>query len=213
LPTDRRSPRRRAFSPRVLLPALGALTAAAALWAGAADAASATNVAITAKPAAVTRATTAAFAWKRKGKITSTSCKLDRNRWRACRSSVSYGRVKAGVHTFTVRVRGTRTVTRTATWRVDVTAPTTPSVSGGSDAWFASPRTITATGSTDAGGAGLAGYQYRVSADGGTTWSAPAAHNPVTVAAAGVRLVQLRAVDKAGNVSAWAPSAPARRAP
>ncbi len=204
--TDDRSPRRRAFSPRALLPALAALTAAAAIQSGVADAATATNVAITAKPAAVTRATAAAFAWKRTGKITSTRCKLDRNRWRACRTSISYRSVKPGVHTFTVQVRGTRTVTRTATWRVDVTAPTAPSVSGGSDAWFAAGvRTIAATGSTDAGGAGMAGYQYHVSTDGGTTWSAPAVQNPVMVSAPGIRLVQFRAVDKAGNVSAWAP--------
>ena len=207
MPTDGRSPRRRA-SLRVLLPALAALAAAAALQSDVAGAATATNVAITAKPAAVTRATTAAFAWKRTGKITSTRCRLDRNRWRACRTSISYRSVKPGVHTFTVQVRGTRTVTRTATWRVDVTVPTAPSVSGGSDAWFAGVRTIAATGSTDAGGAGMAGYQFHVSTDGGTTWSAPAVQNPVMVSAPGVRLVQFRAVDKAGNVSAWAPVSP-----
>ena len=207
--TDDRSPRRRAFSRRVLLPALAALTAAAAIQSGIADAATATNVAITAKPAAVTRATAAAFAWKRTGKITSTRCKLDRNRWRACRTSITYRTVKPGLHTFTVQVRGTRTVTRTATWRVDVTAPTAPSVSGGSDTWFAAGvRTIAATGSTDAGGAGMAGYQFHVSTDGGTTWSAPTVRNPVMVSAPGVRLVQFRAVDKAGNVSAWAPVSP-----
>ncbi|MFI5048560.1 MAG: beta strand repeat-containing protein [Gaiellales bacterium] len=193
---------------RVLLPALAALAAAAALQSDVAGAATATNVAITAKPAAVTRATTAAFAWKRTGKITSTRCRLGRNRWRACRTSISYRSLKPGVHTFTVQVRGTRTVTRTATWRVDVTVPTAPSVSGGSDAWFAGVRTIAATGSTDAGGAGMAGYQFHVSTDGGTTWSAPAVQNPVMVSAPGVRLVQFRAVDKAGNVSAWAPVSP-----
>ena len=88
--TDDRSPRRRAFSLRVLLPALAALTAAAALQSGVADAATATNVTITAKPAAVTRATTAAFAWKRTGRITSTQCKLDRNRWHACGTSIGF---------------------------------------------------------------------------------------------------------------------------
>ena len=143
------------------------------------------------------------------GEVTRTRCKLDRNRWRACRTSISYRTVKPGLHTFTVQVRGTRTVTRTATWRVDVTAPTAPSVSGGSDTWFAAGvRTIAATGSTDAGGAGMAGYQFHVSTDGGTTWSAPAVQNPVMVSAPGVRLVQFRAVDKAGNVSAWTPVSP-----
>ena len=54
----------------------------------------------------------------------------------------------------------------------------------------------------------MAGYQFHVSTDGGTTWSAPAVQNPVMVSAPGVRLVQFRAVDKAGNVSAWTPVSP-----
>ena len=202
--TDDRSPRRRAFM-RVLLPALAV---AAVLQSAVADAATRTNVAITVKPAAVTRSTTATFAWKRAGRITSTQCKLDRNRWRACRSSIAYRSVKPGAHVFSVRVRGSRTVTRTASWRVDVTAPTAPSVSGGSDAWFAGVQTIIATGSTDAGGAGMAGYQYRMSTDDGVTWSAPAVQNPVLVSAQGIHLVQFRAVDKAGNTSDWAPVSP-----
>ena len=91
---------------------------------------------------------------------------------------------------------------------LDRTAPTTPtSVSGGSLSWQKSAGvTLSASGSTDSGGSGLAGYQYRTSTDGGSTWSAPAG-GAATVTADGTTLVQMRAVDTAGNVSAsWAPA-------
>ena len=44
-----------------------------------------------------------------------------------------------------------------------------PSVTGGSLTWTHA-ATVTVTGSTDAGGTGVTGYQYRISTDGGTTW-------------------------------------------
>ncbi len=67
--------------------------------------------------------------------------------------------------------------------------------------------TITASGATDSGGSGLAGYQYRTSTDGGSTWSAASAA-PAAISGDGVTLVQMQAVDGAGNASAWTPASP-----
>ena len=50
--------------------------------------------------------------------------------------------------------------------------------------------------STDTGGAGLAGYEYRTSTNGGTTWSGSTSGNS-----------QFRSRDNADNTSAWAPAA------
>jgi len=56
------------------------------------------------------------------------------------------------------------------TANIDTIAPTAPTVVGGQAVWGSSGRTISASGSTDAGGSGLARYQYRLSSDGGKTW-------------------------------------------
>src|SRR6202008_4783036 len=78
---------------------------------------------------------------------------------------------------------------------------------GGSTAWQSvASIAITASGSTD-GGSGLAGYQRRSSVDGGVTWSLGTAGAQVTAGAVGETLVQFRALDRAGNASAWSPAA------
>jgi large repetitive protein len=95
-----------------------------------------------------------------------------------------------------------------ATARIDVGAPGAPTVTGGSATWLTlASETVSAGGSTDAL-SGISGYQYRESADGGSTWTAAAAGISDTVAAEGQTLLQFRAVDGAGNTSAWAPAAP-----
>ncbi|MCC6831102.1 MAG: choice-of-anchor C family protein [Thermoleophilia bacterium] len=98
----------------------------------------------------------------------------------------------------------------TNTVRLDRTAPSAPTVSGGSLSWqSAASVTVTASGGTDAGGSGLAGYQHRTSTDAGATWSSTAiAGNAVSVTEQGQTLVQYRSVDGAGNVGAWAPAGP-----
>ena len=62
-------------------------------------------------------------------------------------------------------------------------------------------------GGTD-GLSGVAGYQYRSSADGGGTWTAPQPGATAVVSAEGSTVVQFRTLDAAGNASAWAPAAP-----
>ncbi len=95
------------------------------------------------------------------------------------------------------------------TVRIDRSSPSDPAVSGGSLSWQAvSQVTLAAAGSADSGGAGLVGYQYRTSTDGGVNWGGALAGNPAAVTAEGETVVQFRALDAAGNVSAWAPAVP-----
>ena len=93
-----------------------------------------------------------------------------------------------------------------ATVRIDRTSPSAPSVVGGSSSWQASaPVGVSASGSTDSGGSGLAQYEYRTSLNGGA-WSVAAAGASVNVATEGTTQVQFRGVDGAGNASAGRPS-------
>ena len=107
----------------------------------------------------------------------------------------------------------TRTGRRTSplpagTARIDRTAPTNPIVTGGSTTWQSiASITISGAGSTDNGGSGLAGYQYRTSTNSGVTWTAQAPGASIGVTAEGSTLVQFRALDNAGNSSAWSPAA------
>ncbi len=95
-----------------------------------------------------------------------------------------------------------------ATVLLDLTAPTAPVVSGGSATWQDTPSiTITATGSTDSGGSGATGYQWRSSADAGATWSSATSGASAVITDEGETLVQFRSLDGAGNASAWTPAA------
>jgi len=89
----------------------------------------------------------------------------------------------------------------------DDTPPTAPAVTGGSALPASRPSvTVTAGGATDL----LTGpplYEWRVSRDGGATWSPPAPGAAAEVAHEDTTLVRFRAVDGAGNRSAWAPAA------
>jgi hypothetical protein len=92
---------------------------------------------------------------------------------------------------------------------LDHTAPSVPTVSGGSAKWLtADSKTVSASGSSDAL-SGFAGYQYETSTDGGSSWSQPSGGDSLVVSAEGQTLVQFRALDKAGNASAWSIVGPA----
>ena len=67
--------------------------------------------------------------------------------------------------------------------------------------------TLTAAGSTDTGGSGLEGYQYRSEFDLSNVWSGATDGFQTTVSAEGLTIVQFRSVDNAGNTSAWEPFA------
>lgn len=86
-------------------------------------------------------------------------------------------------------------------------ATVSPGAYGGSSSWSLSgPRSVTVTGGSDSL-SGISSYDYRTSTDGGVTWTPPLAGSSVSVNVDGETLVQFRANDTAGNVSAWSPSA------
>ncbi|HEY5031645.1 MAG TPA: hypothetical protein VIJ54_04160, partial [Actinomycetes bacterium] len=91
---------------------------------------------------------------------------------------------------------------------LDQTAPSIPAVTGGAAKYQSlGSVTITASGSTDTGGSGLAGYQYRTEFDTqNNTWSVTTGGSLVAITAEGLTFVEFRAIDNAGNVSAWAPN-------
>ena len=102
---------------------------------------------------------------------------------------------------------GNRSALVQATVRIDRSAPTVPTATGGSLTWVgAGSYEVDGSGSTDSPGSGVTGYQYRTSTDGGSTWSAATAGAAAFVSAEGETLVQFRAQDALGHSSAWAPS-------
>ncbi|MCU0308526.1 MAG: hypothetical protein MUE51_12310, partial [Thermoleophilia bacterium] len=124
----------------------------------------------------------------------------------------------------TVTAEGTTTVTAVArdaagnasapvqtVVRIDRTAPSAPTVSGGSLDWR-SLAGITFSATAEDAGSGVAGYRSRISTDGGTTWGAEQAGATREVTAEGETLVQFQAVDGAGRASDWAPAAGAPEA-
>ncbi len=170
-------------------------------------AATSIGVKIVTKPKTYSNVTTAKFSWTTHGPVLRTLCALDRGRFVKCRRSRTYKKLKNGLHTLRVQAIGAHSKwTATYRWRVDTILPTAPSAVGGSAAWQSvASIAISATGSTD-GGSGLAGYQRRSSVDGGITWSLGTAGALVSPGAGGETLVQFRALDRAGNASAWSPA-------
>ena len=90
------------------------------------------------------------------------------------------------------------------TVKIDTTPPAVPTLTGGSSAWQnVASVTVNASGGAD-GGSGFAHFGYRLSTDGGTTWSTELSGTGVTVPAEGSTLVHFRSYDVAGNASPWA---------
>jgi hypothetical protein len=97
----------------------------------------------------------------------------------------------------------------TNTARIDRTAPRAPTVTGGSGATTClRKKTVSASGSSDGAGSGVAHYQYRVSPDNGVTWGATTSASSVRLGTRGVYVVQFQSVDNVGLLSAWAPATP-----
>ena len=90
---------------------------------------------------------------------------------------------------------------------IDRSLPTPPTVTGGSYTWVTSGSIeIDGGGSTDSPGSGVAGYQYRTTTNGGTTWTTAQTGASDVITADGETIVQFRSVDGYGHFSAWAPS-------
>lgn len=165
------------------------------------------SVKLTKKPTGFVNGTSASFAWSHKGKLKSTTCKLDSGAAKSCtKGKLTYRNLAAGKHTFVVTVKGTSSKkTAKATWTIDRDLPSPPtSVTGGSASWSATAVTLTASGGGDAT-SGLKGYQYHVSTNGGAFGSVTSG-NPAAIRDEGTSFVQFRTVDKAGNASAWVPA-------
>jgi hypothetical protein len=80
-------------------------------------------------------------------------------------------------------------------------------VTGGSGATTCyRKRNASGSGSTDGSGSGVASYQYRYSSNNGVTWTAPATGATFQFSTRGVYIIQFRAVDGVGLMSAWAPA-------
>ena len=165
------------------------------------------SVTITSKPTAWSNVAGPTFKWSKSGTINSTTCQIDGGSFTACTTSKTYSGLAAGSHTFAVKVTGPGgSTTKTYTWQIDLTDPTDPTaVTGGSLSWRNTTASLSASGSTDAE-SGLKGYQYRKSTDGGTTWGTVGTGTSASVSGAGTTITQFRAIDVAGNTSAWFPT-------
>jgi uncharacterized protein YkwD len=84
-----------------------------------APAPAAPTVTLTSAPASTTYSTSASFAWRTGGTVTTTACSLDWGAWIPCASPKSYAGLSRGYHTFRVRVANAYGSTRaTHTWRI-----------------------------------------------------------------------------------------------
>lgn len=185
-----------------------------ALGVGRADAhvmqprAAAPSLRFTTRPAAVSAVARPKVAWTATITAKTTACTLDGKAVKACRSGLALPALTSGSHTFKVTVTSAagKKVSGQVQWLTDLIAPSAPVVTGAPSGWVASSSTLTASGSTDRGGSGLAHYQRRSHVDGGA-WGATATAAALTIAASGCTWVEFRAVDGAGNVSAWSAAA------
>ena len=78
--------------------------------------------------------------------------------------------------------------------RIDRTAPSDPSLAGGSASWFDSASMlVSASGATDTPGSGIDHYEYETSTDGGSTWSSATSGATASITAEGETVLRFRA--------------------
>ena len=167
-------------------------------------AAPAPKTSIDSQPATPTNQTTATFTFSSSRTPATFTCKLDAGAAAACTSPKTYTGLTQGSHTVTIQATSGGVPNGSppsATWLVDLTAPTTPGSLAGS---APSPTSVALTwsASTDTGGSGLAGYT--VLRDGATlaTLGLVTSYTDNTVAAGSTHTYTVRARDAAGNTSA-----------
>ena len=156
------------------------------------------------KPAAVTNATGATFAWA-PATGTSYKCSLDGAAAVVCTSPKAYSGLASKAHSFkvTASATGKRSSSTSYSWTVDTTAPVAPGVTRTAPASSPAASSTASFSLTDAA-TDLAGY--RCSLDGAAfgTCTTPLALSGLTT---GSHQVVVKAVDKAGNLSAGTGSA------
>ncbi len=178
------------------------------------------SVAITSKPANPVASTSASFGFTGSdvgSPPVSISCALDGPTWASCTSPKSYSGLSNGVHTFFVRATdqaGNISAAQAYQWRVDTVAPAAGLTAPTGVATLSSSVKVSWTGS-DTGGSGVAKYQVRYTratySGGFAAWVYPSSWQALTTTSlAQTGLAQgydycwsVRAIDGAGNTSAW----------
>lgn len=133
------------------------------------------------------------------GSIDHYLCQLDSGSFIACSSPASYSSLSAGSHSFTVKAVDTAGNTSSpvsATWTVDLTAPTL-TLSSTPSAITNSLSSLFSFSATDSGGGTVAGYQCKVDSGSYASCTSPFAQ----ALTAGSHTVSVKALDSAGNLS------------
>ena len=153
---------------------------------------------ITSKPAAFVNVTTATFVFTNTLATAVHTCSLDGAKATTCTSPVSYTGLKVGAHTFTVKATAPGykpSGSAVASWTIDQTAPSAPTVTqpASPNKLSTVPVTFSST-ATDLN-------NFTCSLDGAAATTCTSPYN-ANVTVDGAHSVAVRAVDKAGNVSA-----------
>jgi hypothetical protein len=127
-------------------------------------------------------------------------CQVDGSGWSSCSSPYTTAALSDGDHTFEVRavdeVDNRDPTPASHTWTVDTTAPDTLLISRPSDPDNDDTPTFAFTGSDDAAGTGVDGFECQVDGSGWATCTSPYTTPPLSD---GEHTFEVRAVDKAGN--------------
>jgi hypothetical protein len=143
------------------------------------------------------------------GRPVTTTCALDGGAAAPCTSPYAASGLGAGAHSLKVTAAdGQQTGSAQVSWTVDTTPPTV-GITGPTDpVTLAGATTVTWRGGDS--GAGVGHYQVRRSGSATGPWTAPAAWSAVSGTSlrvaglpAGTSCFDVRAVDRAGNASAW----------
>ena len=160
-------------------------------------------VAITVHPAHFASSGAAVLSWRHSA-AQRTECTLGPRVIRRCAPPFRARGLADGWHVFSVRVfAGRRSAADSFRWLVDTRPPSAPDVRGASNRW-ARERAVSARGARDTG-SGIGRYQHRVRRSVHGPWASPGPGARVVVHAQGASWIEFRAIDRAGNASAWTP--------
>jgi hypothetical protein len=151
---------------------------------------------ITAKPGNPSNDSNPSFSFTDEKPGVTFQCRRDSQQFAACESPKTYVGLTGGDHTFRVRAvdqAGNVSEVTRYSWRIDLTPPPAPAISGGP----ANPTT--ARDATFAFTDGEAGVSFRCQLDGGgyASCASPAAYSGLTLIP---HVFSVRAVDRAGNI-------------
>ncbi len=161
------------------------------------------TVAISSAPSTITSQTTASIVFTGSdpggGTVSTYECKIDSGSYTACSSPYSVSGLSAGAHTASIRatdVSGNIGAATTASWTIDLTAPST-SFSSTPLALTSANAANFAFSATDAGGGSVTSYQCALDSATFNTCTSPVAASAL---ASGSHVFSARALDSAGNI-------------